>query len=584
MANERLSGIFSHLKPTIYTSDAEPRDNAPRSEYKILEQPLGSTRPLRIIGIGAGASGLNMIRTLRKHLTDYEHVVYEKNPAIGGTWYENRYPGCACDVPSHNYQFSWRPNPEWTSFFSPSAEIQQYLASLCEEESMSPAIKLEHRVVGVQWDDDRGVWNVKVENMQSGEIIDDYCHFLLDGSGILNNWKWPEIPGLFEFRGELVHSANWADDFKYEGKKVAVIGNGSSGVQIVPAMQPSVHHLFHFIRSPTWLSPSRRDIMGSELENIQIDSNGKFTPQQIEKFRSDPVLYRRFVKAMEVRVNGNFPIVINGSPVSEMANQVLQDHMRNALKNDEQLCKALIPSFPVGCRRLTPGVGYLPSLTEANVTVVTDRIERVVQQGVQLSNGEIIEVDAIVCASGFDVSFRPRFPIIGKTGNLQDLWSQQLPEAYMSCAVPGFPNYFMFLGPGAPIGHGSVFTISEHIAKYVTRVIIKCQTERIRAITVSKSATAEFNEHLQTFMPKTVYTGSCRSWYKNNTVDGPVIALHPGSRIHFFHMLQELRGEDWEYDYLDRSPNRFAYLGNGFSTKELGDQDSTWYLDSPDDL
>jgi cation diffusion facilitator CzcD-associated flavoprotein CzcO len=150
----------------------------------ILEKPLGTIRRLRIITIGAGASGINMIQTLRKNLTNYEHVVYEKNPKVGGTWYENRYPGCMCDIPAHNYQFSWKPNPTWSSFFAPALEIEKYLCRICEEEGLRKWIQLGKRVVEARWNES-GVWELKVEDLETGRVFEDYCHFLLDASGIL---------------------------------------------------------------------------------------------------------------------------------------------------------------------------------------------------------------------------------------------------------------------------------------------------------------------------------------------------------------------------------------------------------------
>lgn len=155
------------------------------SAYKINEQPLGSGRHVRIVGIGAGASGINMIRTLRLNLSKYEVVVYEKNDDVGGTWHESRYPGCRCDVPSHSYQFSWRPNHEWSNFFSPAREIGGYLCRVCDEEGMRDSIKTRHRVVAATWNEGKGAWNLRVENLESGEVFDDYANFLLDGSGIL---------------------------------------------------------------------------------------------------------------------------------------------------------------------------------------------------------------------------------------------------------------------------------------------------------------------------------------------------------------------------------------------------------------
>lgn len=164
------------------TDNALPVANAP---YTVLEKPLGTAKPVRIVGIGAGASGINLIRTLRQNLTDFEVIVYEKNPDIGGTWFENKYPGCRCDVPSHNYQFSWAPNPEWSNFFSPAEEIHQYLCNVGEKEKLRDAIKTRHRVVGAWWDEDRGLWDLSVQNLETGEEFRDQANFVVDASGIL---------------------------------------------------------------------------------------------------------------------------------------------------------------------------------------------------------------------------------------------------------------------------------------------------------------------------------------------------------------------------------------------------------------
>ncbi|KAL3460223.1 FAD/NAD(P)-binding domain-containing protein [Aspergillus heterothallicus] len=574
----RLAQITGHVKA--------PEDTG--SAYRVTEAPLGSTRHLRIVGIGAGMSGINMIRTLRLHVKDYEHIVYEKNPEIGGTWFENRYPGCKCDVPSHNYQFSWRPNPEWSGFFSPASEIQEYLCRVCDEEGMRNVIKTSHQVTRAKWNDAAGTWDLEVHDLEKNIKFHDHCHFLLDGSGILNHWKWPEIPGLHSFQGRLIHSADWPSNFDYAGLTVAVIGNGSSGVQILPEIQRDVKHLVHFVREPTWVVPSRLQLLaqsagGGVLNEVSMDENSNFTDGQIERFKADPAFYKRFVKAVEEVVNGNFPLTLKETEFAVTLQENAVEYMKAALEGDRRLCDALIPDFALGCRRLTPAIEYLHALRKPNVRVVTDPITKVIPDGLETSTGELVRVDAIICATGFNVSFCPRFPILGPEGNLQDTWTKQLPKAYMSCAIPGFPNYFTFLGPNAPIGHGSVFTITEHIAKYLTRIIKKCQVEGIKAMSPSQAAVDELYEHTQSFMPRTAWTANCVSWFKNGTADGPVTALHPGSRIHFFHMLEEFRGEDWEYRYMNRR-NRFQYLGNGFSTKEDEGEDSTWYLNEPDKL
>lgn len=156
-----------------------------RAPYSVIEAPLGTPKHVRIVGIGAGASGLNMIRTLRKSMSNYEHVIYEKNDKVGGTWAENRYPGCRCDVPSHNYQFSWRPNPDWSNFFSPAPEIEDYLEKVCDEEDMRGSIRLCHRVEGAFWDESRGLWDLSVQDLQTGRWFKDTANFIVDASGIL---------------------------------------------------------------------------------------------------------------------------------------------------------------------------------------------------------------------------------------------------------------------------------------------------------------------------------------------------------------------------------------------------------------
>ncbi|KAK2603294.1 hypothetical protein N8I77_009760 [Diaporthe amygdali] len=577
---------LTQLKKHLGGEGSQAPDVEGPTPYKVIEQPLGTAKKIRIITIGGGASGLNMIRTLRKLLTDYELVVYEKNPEVGGTWYENRYPGCKCDLPSHNYQFSWKPNKEWSSFLSPAEEIQAYLCRLCDDEGLRSQIKINHLVTGAYWDEVPGLWTVRIKNLHDNTELERQCDFLLNASGILNNWKWPDIPGLHDFTGPILHSANWDKTFDWTGKRVAVIGNGSSGVQIVPAIQQRARELVHFIRGPTWIVPPRVQVLSASkakhiMEQIELDEDERFTSGQIERFKSDPELYKLFVKAIEEQVNSNFSIVLKDSETHKEATQAVTNYMRSALNKDEKLMNVLIPSFPLSCRRMTPGIDYLESLTKPNARVVTESIARVVPDGLVLDSGEHIVVNAVVCATGFDVSFRPRFPIVGRGGNLQDVWARNLPKAYMSCAVPDMPNYFVFLGPNAPIGHGSVFTIAELLAKYIAGIIKKCQTEGIRSISPSLDAVNELHEHTQAFMPRTAWAGTCRSWYKGGTESGPITALHPGSRIHFFHMLNHFRGEDWDYVY-EKKGNRFTYLGNGLSTIELDGSDSTWYLDNMD--
>lgn len=187
MAGPRLTHISDHLdtETTMTNGKMSHKNGSLPPAYTVREKPLGSPKHVRIVGIGAGVSGINMVRTLRLNLTDYEHVIYEKNENVGGTWFENRYPGCRCDIPSHNYQYSWRPNKEWSNFFSPAKEISDYICQVCKEENMMDSIKLLHEVVAAWWDESKSLWMLKVQDLQTGEEFDDYANFLINASGIL---------------------------------------------------------------------------------------------------------------------------------------------------------------------------------------------------------------------------------------------------------------------------------------------------------------------------------------------------------------------------------------------------------------
>lgn len=202
----------------------------------------------------AGASSLNFFKKAEEEMEELEMVCYEKNHDIGGTWLENRYPGCACDIPSVNYQFSWKIKL-WSHYYSYAPEIWEYLKSIeRENDFIQKYIKLRHQIEHVEWDDEAGLWRLKVRNLVTDEVIDDSAEFFINAGGVLNHWKWPDIPGLKSFKGKLMHSAHYEEGYDLTNKRVAVIGAGSSGVQIVASIQRKVDHLYHWVRSPIWIT------------------------------------------------------------------------------------------------------------------------------------------------------------------------------------------------------------------------------------------------------------------------------------------------------------------------------------------
>lgn len=248
--------------------------------------------------------------------------------------------------------------------------------------------------------------------------------------------------------------------------------------------------------------------------------------------------------------------------------------MRKKLSKKPELADKMIPSWPVGCRRLTPGVGYLEALVEDKVDTVFGQIANFDATGIIMKDGGHRAYDAIICATGFNVSYKSRFPFVGRDGAQLDEEYAENPYSYLAIGVPGFPNYFCFNGPNAPVGVGSLIPATEAQGEYIVNAIIKFQTQDIKSMMPSYAATKKFVEHTDKWMPRSVWSAGCRSWYKNHKIDGRVTALWPGSGLHYVDALSQPRWEDYEYTYVDSNP--FSYLGDGFTHIEHTGEDRTW--------
>ena len=229
----------------------------PNEAYGILPQYHSKAAKLRVASVGAGASGLCLAYKMERMLEagTWDLTLFEKNPHFGGTWYENTYPGVACDIPSHLYTFSWDPNPDWSHYFAYGPEIQKYFEGFAKRHNSEQYMQLNSKIVEAKWDEEEGKWTLTIENPITKEKRTDWCNVLVNGSGILNNWKWPDIEGIHDFKGSLLHSANWDHSVDFKDKACGVIGTGSSSVQIVPQLQKVVKSLECFMRSSTWISP-----------------------------------------------------------------------------------------------------------------------------------------------------------------------------------------------------------------------------------------------------------------------------------------------------------------------------------------
>ncbi|EJD40907.1 FAD/NAD(P)-binding domain-containing protein [Auricularia subglabra TFB-10046 SS5] len=533
-------------------------------------QPIHSERHVRIIVVGAGASGLLIAYKLQRSFRNFTLSVYDKNLELGGTWTENRYPGCACDFPSHIYTYSFFPNPDYTHVYSGSQQIREYFVRFADEFGLGQYVKLGRIVTRAEWDDRAGFWNVDVKDLETSEVARETCDFFINATGPLSQWRWPDdVRNMDAFKGDLIHTARWPAGYDLRGKRVGLVGNGSSAIQVLPAIQPEVGHLTNFIRGAAWIGLP----WGTERQR-------EYTQKEKDRFRDDPEFLVKYRKEQEERMHSFFTLLLRESGMHAAAQVAVDKDMRSKIA-ETRMADLLVPKWTLGCRRFTPGPGYIEALQAPNVEVVHSGVAELTEDGCVAADGSRHRLDAIICATGFNTGYRPSFPIVGLDGrDLRDEWVHDA-RGYLSLAAPGMPNYFVLLGPNAPLGNGPVLTGVEAAADYIIKCIDRWQTENIHSLTPRREAVDDFNDYVDWFMPRTAWSDECNSWYKKHTTRGRITALWPGSTLHFIEATKQPRWEDWDIRYRG---NRFLWLGNGHSQTEVDQRaDVAYYIRNSDD-
>ncbi|EJD40912.1 FAD/NAD(P)-binding domain-containing protein [Auricularia subglabra TFB-10046 SS5] len=533
-------------------------------------QPIHSERHVRIITVGAGASGLLVAYKLQRSFRNFTLSVYDKNAEVGGTWTENRYPGCACDIPAHNYTFSFFPNPEYSHVYSGSQQIREYFIRFADTFGLGKYVKLRRLITRAEWDDHEGAWKVDIKNLETGEVVREACDFFINATGFLNHWRWPDdVRNLDAFKGDLLHTARWPPEYDLRGKRVGLIGNGSSAIQVLPAIQPEVSHLTTFIRGATWIAPP----LGSEGQR-------EYTQEEKEKFKNDPDFYLKYRKEQEERMSGLFAVLLRDSEV-HIAAQVAVDKQMRAKFADPQMADLLVPKWSIGCRRFTPGPGYIEALQAPNVEVVHAGVVELTEDGCVAADGSRHTLDTIICATGFNTGYRPSFAAVGLGGrDLRDEWAHDA-RGYLSLGAAGMPNFFMLIGPNGPAGNGPFIPGIEAGIDYILACVDRWQTENIHSLTPRREAVDDFNDYTDWYMQRTVWSDECSSWYKKHSKNGRVTALWPGSTLHFIEAIRQPRWEDWDIRYRG---NRFLWLGNGHSQTEVDEHaDLAYYITDSDE-
>jgi cation diffusion facilitator CzcD-associated flavoprotein CzcO len=481
------------------------------------------TEQHKVVIVGAGFGGIGMaIALLKAGLSDF--VVLEESSDLGGTWRDNSYPGCACDVPSPLYSFSFELNPAWSRLFAPQPEIWEYLRDCAAKYGISSRVRYGSRVESMQWDDAARLWTVRTAGG------DRYrAHAVVSGAGALHIPKYPDLPGLGGFAGASFHSAHWDHSTDLTGRRVAVIGTGASAIQFVPTVARQAAHLSVFQRTPPWIHP-RADVaipdrMRAALSTVPGAARG---------------LRYAIYWLLEMRALGFAVDPRLMAPLAAMASKHLERQVP-----DPALRARLTPDYTIGCKRILLSSDYYPALGQPNVSLVTDRISEVVPSGVVTAHGTLHEADVLIYATGFRVvDAATELHVTGRDGvKLADAWANGV-EAFRGVTVPGFPNFFLLLGPNTGLGHTSVVFMIETQVQHVLSCLRLLSRRNGSTIEARPDPTRRYNDGVQRRLRRAVWSaGGCRSWYLDDA--GVNRAIWPGFSFEYWARTRRARRADY---------------------------------------
>lgn len=467
--------------------------------------------------IGAGMSGLCMAMQLKKAGIE-NFTIFEKSNGLGGTWHENTYPGCACDIPSHLYSYSFEPNPEWSHKWSGQREILDYFKTCADKYDISKKIKFSTEIISAIFDDKKGAWSLSAANGEHYEF-----KIVVFGVGQLNRPSMPAIPAIESFNGKTFHSAQWNHDIDLKGKKIACIGNGASAIQIVPEIAKTADQVTVFQRSANWILPRGDKPYSDRIKKL---------------FKNNPIsewLYRNYIYwSHEIR----YPILTQNSFFQKIATKQASSNLQQVVR-DPTLLEKLTPNYPVGCKRILISDEYFPTLTRPSVNVVNSPITTATPSGLTCQNGQSYDFDIIVYATGFkSTQFLAPIDIIGSNGQSLNYRWKNGAEAYFGVMVSGFPNLFLLYGPNTNLGHNSIIYQVESQVQYVLKCIKEIKAKNLNHIDVDQSLMDEQNRKLQLELKNLVWSENCGNWYKDNS--GKITNNWPGWSFQYRRKLKSL--------------------------------------------
>ncbi|WP_247234429.1 NAD(P)/FAD-dependent oxidoreductase [Telluribacter sp. SYSU D00476] len=462
--------------------------------------------------VGAGFAGLVAALRLRKAGRD-SFVIFERASEVGGTWRDNRYPGCACDIPSPLYSFSTEPNPEWSQLYSGQPEIFEYLKGVVSKNSLKGHIRYNTEIVDARFAKEEGYWVVKDQKGLATNV-----RVLLLAVGPLNRPHIPRFAGLDDYKGTWFHSSEWKTHYDLTGKRVAVIGTGASAIQIVPAIAPSVGQLTVFQRTPAWITSRFDRPMG---------------PKSKALFRRFPLM-QRMQREFFYWLNELFGLgFVGNKSINRLMTWAALRKLSKEVK-DPDTRRRLTPSYTIGCKRILKSDDYYQTFNLPHVSLVTEEITCFTDGGILTRDGQEHVLDAVIFGTGFvaaDIEMETR--ITGLTDqNLIDLWRRTGAEAYLGTTVAGYPNLAFVLGPNTGLGHNSVVHMMESQMNYIMQYIEYLEASGPGSyLDIRPQAQQAYNQEIQERLKGTVWSSGCKSWYLNTK--GKNTTLYPGLTVRF---------------------------------------------------
>jgi cation diffusion facilitator CzcD-associated flavoprotein CzcO len=480
-------------------------------------------RSPRVAIIGAGFGGLGAAVALRSAGID-DLAIVDGEDGVGGTWRRNTYPGAACDVQSHLYSFSFALHPNWSRTYARQPEILAYLESVVDDFDLRRHLILRTRVRRARWNEDARQWEVQLQQAD-GDTSTLVADVVVSAAGLFGASKLPDIEGLAGYRGHLMHTSAWDRDVDLAGRKVGVIGTGASAVQAVPELARIAARLTVFQRTPPWMVPK---------------DDRAFSAGELARFRRHPWAARR----ERWRVWKQFHDFTGNAlddPTAAGRAQIAASFLERTVP-DERLRRALTPDYPFRCKRVLLGADYYLALQQEHVELVTDPIARVTETSIVTAGGRVVDVDAIVCATGFQTShYLSGIEVIGRDGDsLHERWGED-PSAYLGVAVSGFPNFFMLYGPNTNQGGNSIVYILEAGARLVASAVSRV-ARRGGDVDVRPDAEKRYNEELSAALERTIWT-QCDSYFRSPT--GRIVTQWPYTELEYARRTWRLRRRDW---------------------------------------